>query len=167
MAILQAKMSATLCIMSISTVLLCIRTIVSSPAPSSVTQTVSACTATLPAAQFSNLLQQPNIEDHTALYWAARSPFGSYKPHFQIIVCLLLIRSQGTDYYLLLPCSLAVQCADHLTQSLNPAGNTSQCVTSWVTGLWTSKFSSLFFLNSTHIAGWTRTDRVALAMLYM
>ncbi|KAG2369571.1 hypothetical protein BDR07DRAFT_1371140 [Suillus spraguei] len=51
----------------------CIRAIVSSPdfAPSSVAQTVSACAATLPAAtEFSKLLQQPNIEGHTALYWA-------------------------------------------------------------------------------------------------
>ncbi|KAG2116059.1 uncharacterized protein F5147DRAFT_818249, partial [Suillus discolor] len=50
----------------------CIRAIVSSPdySPSFVAQTVSACVATLPAAEFSKLLQQPNIEDHTALYWA-------------------------------------------------------------------------------------------------
>ncbi|KAG1866487.1 hypothetical protein DFJ58DRAFT_723985 [Suillus subalutaceus] len=46
--------------------------IVSSPdfTPSSIAQTVSACVTTLPAAEFSKLLQQPNIEGHTALYWA-------------------------------------------------------------------------------------------------
>ncbi|KAG1806676.1 uncharacterized protein HD556DRAFT_330818 [Suillus plorans] len=50
----------------------CIRAIVSSPdySPSFVAQTASACVATLPAAEFSKLLQQPNIEDHTAPYWA-------------------------------------------------------------------------------------------------
>ncbi|KAG1783193.1 hypothetical protein EV702DRAFT_1224079 [Suillus placidus] len=50
----------------------CIRAIVSSPdfTPSSIAQTVNACAATLPAAWFSKLLQHPNIEDHTALYWA-------------------------------------------------------------------------------------------------
>ncbi|KAG2355212.1 hypothetical protein BDR07DRAFT_1426914 [Suillus spraguei] len=31
---------------------------------------VKACAAALPAVQFSMLLQTPNIEDHTALYWA-------------------------------------------------------------------------------------------------
>ncbi|KAG1840065.1 hypothetical protein DFJ58DRAFT_667355 [Suillus subalutaceus] len=50
----------------------CIHTIVSSPyfTPSSIAQTVNDCAATLPAAEFSKLLQQPNIEGHTALYWA-------------------------------------------------------------------------------------------------
>ncbi|KAG2116086.1 uncharacterized protein F5147DRAFT_758517, partial [Suillus discolor] len=50
----------------------CIRATVSSPDynPSFVAQTVSACVATLPAAEFSKLLQQPNIEDHTAPYRA-------------------------------------------------------------------------------------------------
>ncbi|KAG1806678.1 uncharacterized protein HD556DRAFT_331136 [Suillus plorans] len=49
-----------------------IRATVSSPdySPSFVAQTASACVATLPAAEFSKLLQQPNIEDHTAPYWA-------------------------------------------------------------------------------------------------
>ncbi|KAG2369572.1 hypothetical protein BDR07DRAFT_527594 [Suillus spraguei] len=50
----------------------CICAIVSSPdfTPSSIAQTVSACAATPPAADFSKLLQKPNIEHHTALYWA-------------------------------------------------------------------------------------------------
>ncbi|KAG0706281.1 hypothetical protein DFH29DRAFT_996181 [Suillus ampliporus] len=37
---------------------------------SSVTPIVDSCAAALPAAEFSNLLQTPNIEGHTALYWA-------------------------------------------------------------------------------------------------
>ncbi|KAG2109760.1 hypothetical protein DEU56DRAFT_939021 [Suillus clintonianus] len=51
-----------------ATVLSGIREIVSSPdfTPSS----VGSIAATLPAAEFSDLLQQRNIEDHTALYWA-------------------------------------------------------------------------------------------------
>jgi hypothetical protein len=50
----------------------CIHAIVSSPdfTLSSIAQTVSACAATLPVAEFSKLLQQPHIKDHTALYWA-------------------------------------------------------------------------------------------------
>ncbi|KAG1806180.1 uncharacterized protein BJ212DRAFT_785104 [Suillus subaureus] len=49
-----------------------IHAIVSSPdfTPSSVAQIVKSCAAALPAAEFSNLLQKPNIEDHSALYWA-------------------------------------------------------------------------------------------------
>ncbi|KAG2124816.1 hypothetical protein DEU56DRAFT_983470 [Suillus clintonianus] len=54
--------------------LCCIRDIVSQPpgfgTPSSVTSAVNACAATLPAAEFSDLLQTRNIEGHTALYWA-------------------------------------------------------------------------------------------------
>jgi len=49
-----------------------IRDIVSAPGftPSSVAPVVNACTAVLSAADFSDLLQTPNIEGHTALYWA-------------------------------------------------------------------------------------------------
>ncbi|KAG1882383.1 hypothetical protein F4604DRAFT_1743749 [Suillus subluteus] len=49
-----------------------IHEIVSSPnfTPSSVAPIVKSCAAALPAAEFSDLLQQPNIEDHSALYWA-------------------------------------------------------------------------------------------------
>ncbi|KAG1882340.1 hypothetical protein F4604DRAFT_1921480 [Suillus subluteus] len=37
---------------------------------SSVAPIVKSCAAALPAVEFSNLLQKPNIEDHTALHWA-------------------------------------------------------------------------------------------------
>ncbi|KAG2140095.1 hypothetical protein DEU56DRAFT_293113 [Suillus clintonianus] len=49
-----------------------IREIVSSPdfTPSSVGPIVDSCATALPASEFSDLLQQRNIEDHTALYWA-------------------------------------------------------------------------------------------------
>ncbi|KAG2156033.1 hypothetical protein DEU56DRAFT_765238 [Suillus clintonianus] len=49
-----------------------IRDIVSAPdiTPSSVSLIVDACAASLPAAELSDLLQSPNIEGHTALYWA-------------------------------------------------------------------------------------------------
>ncbi|KAG1799540.1 hypothetical protein EV424DRAFT_1546000 [Suillus variegatus] len=49
-----------------------IREIVSSPgfAVSSVAPNIKSCTAALPAAEFSKLLQKCNIENHTALYWA-------------------------------------------------------------------------------------------------
>ncbi|KAG1726888.1 uncharacterized protein EDB91DRAFT_1254135 [Suillus paluster] len=54
-----------------ATVLSRIREIVSFDfTPSSVTPIVNSCAAALPAAEFSDLLQQPDIEDHTALYWA-------------------------------------------------------------------------------------------------
>ncbi|KAG2122362.1 hypothetical protein DEU56DRAFT_76435 [Suillus clintonianus] len=48
-----------------------IQGIVSSPdlTPSSVGPILDSCAAALPAAEFSDLLQQRNIEDHTALYW--------------------------------------------------------------------------------------------------
>lgn len=53
-------------------VLSCIREIVSSPhfTLSYVVSVVKSCAAALSAAEFSDLLQKPNIEDHTALYWA-------------------------------------------------------------------------------------------------
>jgi len=49
-----------------------INAIVSSPdlTPSSITPIVRSCAAALPASEFSSLLQKPNIENHTALYWA-------------------------------------------------------------------------------------------------
>ncbi|KAG2123241.1 hypothetical protein DEU56DRAFT_925145 [Suillus clintonianus] len=55
-----------------ATVLSLIREIVSSPGFNtySVPPIVNSCADALPAAEFSDLLQQPNIEDHTALYWA-------------------------------------------------------------------------------------------------
>jgi len=55
-----------------TTVLSSIRDIVSAPdfTPSSVAPIVDACAAALPATEFSNLLQTPNIAGHTALYWA-------------------------------------------------------------------------------------------------
>ncbi|KAG1755723.1 hypothetical protein EDB19DRAFT_1662685 [Suillus lakei] len=55
-----------------TTVLSRIRDIVSAPdfTPSSVALTVDACAASLSVAEFSDLLQSPNIEGHTALYWA-------------------------------------------------------------------------------------------------
>jgi len=55
-----------------TTVLSCIRDIVCAPdfTPSSVAPIVNACAAALPAADFSELLQTPNIAGHTALYWA-------------------------------------------------------------------------------------------------
>ncbi|KAG1857754.1 hypothetical protein DFJ58DRAFT_783226 [Suillus subalutaceus] len=53
-------------------VLTCIRDIVSAPdfTPSSVIPIVNACAAALFASEFFDLLQTPNIEGHTALYWA-------------------------------------------------------------------------------------------------
>ncbi|KAG2157331.1 hypothetical protein DEU56DRAFT_764036 [Suillus clintonianus] len=55
-----------------TTVLSLIRDMVSAPdfTPSSVVPIVDACAASLPAAEFTNLLQTSNIEGHTALYWA-------------------------------------------------------------------------------------------------
>ncbi|KAG0705943.1 hypothetical protein DFH29DRAFT_235592 [Suillus ampliporus] len=55
-----------------ATVLSLIRDIVSTPdfTPSSATPIVKACAAALPAAVFADLLQTPNIEGHTAMYWA-------------------------------------------------------------------------------------------------
>ncbi|KAG1811752.1 uncharacterized protein BJ212DRAFT_1372814 [Suillus subaureus] len=49
-----------------------IRDIVLAPnfTPSSVTSNLNTCAAAIPAAEFSNILTQPNIEGHTALYWA-------------------------------------------------------------------------------------------------
>ncbi|KAG1803837.1 uncharacterized protein HD556DRAFT_1330598 [Suillus plorans] len=48
-----------------------IREIVSSPdfTLSSVAPIITSCAAALRAAEFSSLIQEPNIEDHTALYW--------------------------------------------------------------------------------------------------
>jgi hypothetical protein len=53
-------------------VLSLIRDIVSTPdfIPSSVASIVNSCAASLSATDFSDLLQKPNIEGHTALYWA-------------------------------------------------------------------------------------------------
>ncbi|KAG1873847.1 hypothetical protein F4604DRAFT_1955495 [Suillus subluteus] len=74
-----------------NTVLTCIRNIVSAPdfTPSSVIPIVNACAAALFAVEFSNLLQTPNIEGHTALYWAivnerpeAFSVLSSFIPKF-------------------------------------------------------------------------------------
>lgn len=56
-----------------ATVLSRIRDIVSAPDiidTPSVALTVDACAASLSIAEFSDLLQSPNIEGHTALYWA-------------------------------------------------------------------------------------------------
>ncbi|KAG2143662.1 hypothetical protein DEU56DRAFT_854561 [Suillus clintonianus] len=55
-----------------NTALTCIRDIVTAPdfTPSSVAPIINACAAALSAADFSELLQKPNIEGHTALYWA-------------------------------------------------------------------------------------------------
>jgi hypothetical protein len=49
-----------------------IRDIVSNPniTPSSITKIANACAATLTPVQFAHLLQEPNIEGHTALYWS-------------------------------------------------------------------------------------------------
>lgn len=38
--------------------------------PSDAALIVDACTASLSVAEFSDLLQSPNIEGHIALYWA-------------------------------------------------------------------------------------------------
>ncbi|KAG1885088.1 hypothetical protein F4604DRAFT_1676500 [Suillus subluteus] len=53
-------------------VLSCIRDMVSAPnlTPSSIAKIANACAATLPPSQFAHLLQEPNIEGHTALYWS-------------------------------------------------------------------------------------------------
>ncbi|KAG2742008.1 hypothetical protein P692DRAFT_20811834 [Suillus brevipes Sb2] len=78
------------------TVLSRIRDIISAPsfAPSSVTPVVSACAAILSPAAFSHLLQTPNIEGHTALYWAivnnrreAFSVFAAFIPRFSSVCC--------------------------------------------------------------------------------
>ncbi|KAG0704628.1 hypothetical protein DFH29DRAFT_997515 [Suillus ampliporus] len=55
-----------------NTVLTCIHDIVFAPdfTPSSVAPIVNACAAALTAAEFSDLLQTPNIEGHMTLYWA-------------------------------------------------------------------------------------------------
>jgi hypothetical protein len=49
-----------------------ISSLVSSPDStiSSVAPIVKSCATALSPAKFSNILQKPNIEDHTALYWA-------------------------------------------------------------------------------------------------
>ncbi|KAG2361489.1 hypothetical protein BDR07DRAFT_1461381 [Suillus spraguei] len=49
-----------------------IRHIVSAPnlSPASIVKTANECAATLSPAQFTHLLQEPNIEGHTALYWS-------------------------------------------------------------------------------------------------
>lgn len=54
-----------------ASVLSCICEIVSSPdfTLSSVAPIITSCAAALQAAEFSNLIQKPNIEDHTVLYW--------------------------------------------------------------------------------------------------
>ncbi|KAG1831730.1 hypothetical protein EV424DRAFT_1533992 [Suillus variegatus] len=54
-----------------ASVLSCICEIVSSPdfTLSSVAPIITSCAAALQAAKFSNLIQKPNIEDHTVLYW--------------------------------------------------------------------------------------------------
>ncbi|KAG2355214.1 hypothetical protein BDR07DRAFT_1493476 [Suillus spraguei] len=46
--------------------------IVSTPnaTPASIAKIANECAATLSPAQFARLLQQPNIEGHTALYWS-------------------------------------------------------------------------------------------------
>ncbi|KAG2036695.1 hypothetical protein BDR03DRAFT_1011450 [Suillus americanus] len=55
-----------------ATVLSRVRDLVSAAdsTPSSIDSIVNACASALTAAQLSDLLQTPNIEDHTALYWA-------------------------------------------------------------------------------------------------
>ncbi|KAG1756551.1 uncharacterized protein EDB91DRAFT_23151 [Suillus paluster] len=55
-----------------ATVLSLIRDMVSTPdfTPASITPIVNACAAALPAAEFTDVLQTPNIEGHTAMYWA-------------------------------------------------------------------------------------------------
>ena len=55
-----------------TTVLSLISDIVSTPdfIPSSVAPIVNSCAATLPVSEFSDLLQTPNIQGHTAMYWA-------------------------------------------------------------------------------------------------
>ncbi|KAG0700079.1 hypothetical protein DFH29DRAFT_933961 [Suillus ampliporus] len=62
---LRVKQSRTI-------VLSCIRDIVSAPDfdSSSIVSAVDTCVAALSAVEFSDLLQTPNIEGHTALYWA-------------------------------------------------------------------------------------------------
>ncbi|KAG1885090.1 hypothetical protein F4604DRAFT_1729659 [Suillus subluteus] len=68
-------------------VLSCIRHIVS--APSSIAKIANACAATLTPAKFARLLQKPNIEGHTALYWSivnhgreAFSALATFVPQF-------------------------------------------------------------------------------------
>ncbi|KAG1820722.1 hypothetical protein EV424DRAFT_1614831 [Suillus variegatus] len=53
-------------------VLSCIRDIVSAPnlTPFSIKKIANACAAALPPAQFAHLLQKPDIEHHTAMYWS-------------------------------------------------------------------------------------------------
>ncbi|KAG1872466.1 hypothetical protein DFJ58DRAFT_761747 [Suillus subalutaceus] len=72
-------------------VLSCIRHIVSAPdsTPSSIAKIANACAATLTPAQFARLLQKPNIEGHTALYWSivnhgreAFSALATFVPQF-------------------------------------------------------------------------------------
>ncbi|KAG2343875.1 hypothetical protein BDR05DRAFT_999770 [Suillus weaverae] len=55
-----------------TTVLSCIRDIVSAPdfSSSSIISSVNACVAAISPAEFSDLLQKPDIEGHTAMYWA-------------------------------------------------------------------------------------------------
>ncbi|KAG1789893.1 uncharacterized protein HD556DRAFT_1395711 [Suillus plorans] len=63
--------STSVSVDSRASVLSRIREIVSSPdfTLSSVAPIITSCAATLRAAEFSNLIQEPNIEDHTVLYW--------------------------------------------------------------------------------------------------
>ncbi|KAG1865857.1 hypothetical protein DFJ58DRAFT_724252 [Suillus subalutaceus] len=61
---------------------------------SSVSPIVEACAAALSPGEFSDLLQKPDIEGHTAIYWAIvnhrqRSHFGICCIHPPILVCLL------------------------------------------------------------------------------
>ncbi|OAX34475.1 hypothetical protein K503DRAFT_859182 [Rhizopogon vinicolor AM-OR11-026] len=58
--------------LSCTTVLFCIRDLVTAAdfTPSSVAPIVNTCAAALSPAEFSDLLQSLNIDDHTAIYWA-------------------------------------------------------------------------------------------------
>ncbi|KAG2078554.1 hypothetical protein BDR04DRAFT_1112727 [Suillus decipiens] len=80
-----------------------IRDILSTPdfIPSSVAPIVDACATALSPVEFSNLLQKPNIEGHTAMYWAivnhrqeAISAFAAFVPGFSSVcssdICLTL-----------------------------------------------------------------------------
>lgn len=71
-----------------------IRDIVSAPdvTPSSVAPTVNACATALSHAELSVLLQKPNIEDHSAMYWAivnnrgeALAAFSAFIPKFSSV----------------------------------------------------------------------------------
>ncbi|KAG1857684.1 hypothetical protein DFJ58DRAFT_744987 [Suillus subalutaceus] len=76
------------------TVLSHIRDIISDSnfASSSIVPTVNACAAAISPTEFSNLLQKPNIEGHTAMYWAivnhqpeAFSAFAAFIPKFSSV----------------------------------------------------------------------------------